>query len=179
MITFIFFDLAIVGFLVLFLLSLLGTGVSSVFNVLPEYINIIALIIFIAQIIKLFIFIRYENFKIDKLTKIIIMIISLIVECFRCLILAIIICNWLASYSATGLFEVILTGVTFIFDVLIYGIIIVITESISFYQSVMISDSMLGYLIIGIINCVSLFVIVNLLTNGALMEAFKAWLPVV
>lgn len=41
MITFIFFDLAIVGFLVLFLLSLLGTGVSSVFNVLPEYINII------------------------------------------------------------------------------------------------------------------------------------------
>ena len=77
MITFIFFDLAIVGFLVLFLLSLLGTGISSVFNVLPEYINIIALIIFIAQIIKLFIFIRYENFKIDKLTKIIIMIISL------------------------------------------------------------------------------------------------------
>ena len=69
MITFIFFDLAIVGFLVLFLLSLLGTGISSVFNVLPEYINIIALIIFIAQIIKLFIFIRYENFKIDKLTK--------------------------------------------------------------------------------------------------------------
>ena len=79
MITFIFFDLAIVGFLVLFLLSLLGTGISSVFNVLPEYINIIALIIFIAQIIKLFIFIRYENFKIDKLTKIIIMIINRIV----------------------------------------------------------------------------------------------------
>ena len=43
----------------------------------------------------------------------------------------------------------------------------------------MISDSPLGYLIIGIINCVSLFVIVNLLTNGALMEAFKAWLPIV
>lgn len=97
------------------------------------------------------------------------MIISLIVECFRCLILAIIIRNWLASYSATGLFEIIFTGVTFIFDMLIYGIIIVITEGISFYQLVMISDNPLGYLIIGIINCVSLFVIVNLLTNRALM----------
>lgn len=66
-----------------------------------------------------------------------------------------------------------------IFIAQIIKLLIFITEGISFYQSVMISDSMLGYLIIGIINCVSLFVIVNLLTNGALMEAFKAWLPIV
>lgn len=51
-------------------------------------------------------------------------------------LLAIIVYDWLALYYAAGLIEIILTGVTFIFDVLIYGIIIVITEGLSFYQLV-------------------------------------------
>ncbi|MFQ6791294.1 MAG: hypothetical protein ACLRT4_00670 [Thomasclavelia sp.] len=175
MIIIIFFDLAIIGFLAIFLLSLLGAGVSSIFNVLPNYINVITLVLFIVQLIKQYIVLYYENIEFDNCSKIMIVAASL-VECFRCLTLAIIVCNWLASYSASGLFALILTGISFIFDIIIYGTIIIATEYVSVMQVSMLSDSSFRYLVVGVINAIALFIVVNLMTNGALIKAFETWL---
>lgn len=175
MIIIVFFDLAIVGFLALFLLSLLGAGVSSIFNVLPNYIGTVTVVLFIVQLIKQYIVLYYENVEFSNSSKVMI-VVAAFVECFRCLTLAIIVCNWLASYSASGLFALILTGISFIFDIIIYGIIIISTEYVSVMQMAMLSSSSFRYLVVGIINAIALFFVVNLMTNGALIKAYETWL---
>lgn len=93
-------------------------------------------------------------------------------ECIRSFIITVTICNWLASYSSDNLAEMIFTAVFFIIDVSIYGLILLGSECVSFWQISKLEDrSYPKYLLIGILNTTILFLVISLLTQGALVEA--------
>lgn len=171
----VFIDVGIVGIICLFIAAMIGSEVSSVFDVLPNYINKIALVLVVLQLIKMFLFTLTGDNKLDIKAKIAVLFASFF-DGFRCLIISITICNWLASYSSDNLFEMIFNAVTFMIDVCIYGLIFIMSEAIAFTQGNILKEgSGVGYLIVGIINTVLLFVVIAFLSQGALVRAFERW----